>query len=133
MDFVGRAMSGSDRETRNDDLHDLPTVQQLVEAVREWLERDVLTSTTGRVQFHTRVAVNVLAMVERELELGEEQRAQHRDRLASLGFDSDAELAQAIRRGELDRDIERVVEVVRADVTDKLRVANPGYFVAGDP
>jgi hypothetical protein len=35
------------------ELHDVPSAAQLVEAVREWLERDVLTSTTGRVQFHT--------------------------------------------------------------------------------
>ena len=44
-------------------LHDTPSAQQLVEAVREWLERDVMAGTTGRLQFHTRVAVNVLAMV----------------------------------------------------------------------
>jgi hypothetical protein len=48
--------------------HDVPTAQQLVESVREWLERDVLTGTTGRLNFHARVAINVLAMVERELE-----------------------------------------------------------------
>ena len=47
--------------------HDMPTSRELVESVREWLERDVLTGTTGRLQFHTRVAINVLAMVEREL------------------------------------------------------------------
>ena len=113
-------------------LHDLPTMQQLVESVREWLERDVMTATSGRVQFHTRVAINVLSMVERELQLGEGQRTAHRERLASLGVGSDAELAAAIRRGDLDSSIEKVVDVVRADVADKLSVANPGYFVAED-
>jgi len=113
-------------------LHDLPSVQQLVEAVREWMERDVLSSTTGRVQFHTRVAINVLAIVERELNLGPEQLARHRVRLAELGFATDAELADAIRRGDVDADIDRVVDAVRADVVDKLAVANPGYFAAGD-
>ena len=43
--------------------HDLPDAAGLVEAVREFLERDVMTATEGRVQFHTRVAVNVLGMV----------------------------------------------------------------------
>ena len=43
--------------------HDMPSSRELVESVREWLERDVLTGTTGRLQFHARVAINVLAMV----------------------------------------------------------------------
>jgi hypothetical protein len=58
--------------------HDMPSGKELVESVREWLERDVLTGTTGRLQFHTRVAINVLAMVERELELGAAQAVAHR-------------------------------------------------------
>ena len=41
--------------------HDRPTAAELVESVREWLERDVLAATNGRLQFHTRVAMNVLA------------------------------------------------------------------------
>ncbi|MDQ1374233.1 MAG: hypothetical protein QOJ09_1571, partial [Actinomycetota bacterium] len=57
--------------------HDIPTAAQLVEAVREFLERDVMAATEGRVQFHTRVAVNVLGMVERELALGPAQAAEH--------------------------------------------------------
>lgn len=110
------------------ELHDVPSAAQLVEAVREWLERDVLTSTTGRVQFHTRVAMNVLAMVERELALGPDQRAAHAVRLADLGVADDKELSQAIREGRLDDRMSDVVAAVRASVVDKLRVANPGYF-----
>lgn len=113
-------------------LHDLPSSRQLVESVREWMERDLLTSTSGRLQFHTRVAINVLAMVERELAAGADQLARHRDRLASLGCSDDAELAAAIRRGEFDHDLDRVIEVVRADVEAKLSVANPGYAIPGN-
>ncbi len=109
--------------------HDMPTSRELVESVREWLERDVLTATTGRLQFHTRVALNVLAMVERELDLGLEQEAAHRARLAELGCADDAELARRIRAGELDgSEAERVRELVWASVRDKLRVANPRYL-----
>src|ERR1700710_276850 len=50
---------------------DRPTAAELVTAVREFLERDVMAATEGRVQFHTRVAVNVLNTVARELELGD--------------------------------------------------------------
>lgn len=108
--------------------HDVPTAQQLVEAVREWLERDVMAGTTGRLQFHTRVAVNVLAMVERELQLGPTQAQVHRDRLAQLGCSDDAELARKIREGELDDRLPEVRELVWATVRDKLTVANPKYL-----
>ena len=43
-----------------DVTQDRPTAAELVTAVREFLERDVMAATEGRVQFHTRVAVNVL-------------------------------------------------------------------------
>ena len=52
--------------------------------MREYLERDVMTSTEGRVAFHARVAVNVLGMVERELELGAAQDVEEHDRLVAL-------------------------------------------------
>ena len=107
--------------------HDAPTAQQLVESVREWLERDVLGETSGRLNFHARVAINVLAMVERELELGPQQAAAHAARLAALGFADDAELAAAIRAGDVD-DSEELREAIHASVLDKLRVANPKYL-----
>ena len=108
--------------------HDTPSAEQLVESVREWLERDVLSGTTGRLQFHTRVAVNVLAMVERELRLGQGQAAAHAVRLAQLGCADDAELAARIREGALDDRLDEVRELVRDDVRDKLAVANPKYL-----
>jgi fructose 1,6-bisphosphatase len=110
--------------------HDSPSAEQLVEAVREWLQRDVLTSTQGSVQFHTRVAINVLAMVERELQLGPTQAAVHQQRLATLGSADDADLAARIRDGELDHRLPEVRELVWASVRDKLAVANPKYLDA---
>lgn len=111
--------------------HDAPTAAQLVEAVREWLERDVLTAVTGRLQFHTRVAVNVLSMVERELQLGAEQAVAHRERLEQLGCRDDAELARRIRAGELDDRLDEVRSLVWQSVRDKLAVANPRYLEGG--
>jgi len=107
--------------------HDAPTAQQLIESVREWLERDVLGETSGRLNFHARVAINVLAMVERELELGPQQADAHAARLAALGFADDAELAAAIRAGHVD-DSAELREAIHASVLDKLRVANPKYL-----
>ena len=108
--------------------HDVPTAEQLVEAVREWLEGDVLASTTGRLQFHARVAANVLAIVERELRLGNGQAAAHAERLTQLGSSDDAELSRRIRAGELDDRLAEVRDLVWADVRDKLAVANPKYL-----
>lgn len=108
--------------------HDVPTASELVEAVREFLERDVMNATEGRVQFHTRVAVNVLNMVQRELEAGAAQAGAHAERLALLGVSSEQELSDAIASGQLDDRLADVVEVVRATVRDKLEVANPKYL-----
>ena len=73
--------------------HDAPTATELLEAVREWIDREVIPSTDGRLRFHARVASNVLGMVEREIELGPSQQVAHKARLAQLGVASDAELA----------------------------------------
>jgi len=108
--------------------HDVPTAAQLVEAVREFLERDVMAATDGRVQFHTRVAVNALNMVQRELELGPDQAAAHRAALDRLGVADEAALAAAIRSGGLDDRRPEVVEVLRQTVRAKLEVSNPRYL-----
>ncbi len=49
-----------------------PTASELLEAVREYLMSSVMPGTTGQVAFHARVAANALAIVARELELGQE-------------------------------------------------------------
>src|SRR5690349_4550940 len=48
-------------------MQDRPTIDELLEAVGDYLLRDVVPSTEGRVSFHGRVAANVIAMVRREL------------------------------------------------------------------
>ncbi len=109
-------------------LHGVPSARLLVEAVREFLEGDVLAATDGRVQFHTRVAVNVLGMVERELASGADHDVRHRQGLAALGFDDEAGLATAIRQGEIDDRFDDVVAFVTAMVRARLEVANPRYL-----
>jgi hypothetical protein len=106
----------------------MPTAAELVEAVREWLERDVAPEADGRLRFHARVAVNMLAIVERELVLGPAQAEAHAERLRQLGVADDAELARRIRSGELDDRLDEVKAAVAASVRDKLTVANPRYL-----
>ncbi len=108
--------------------HDVPDAAALVEAVREFLERDVMTATEGRIQFHTRVAVNVLGMVEREITLGPDQAVRHAEGLAELGVASERELADQIRSGALDDCLAEVRAFVTETVRAKLEVANPKYL-----
>jgi len=109
-------------------FHDVPTAGQLLEAVHEWVEGDAREATTGRVQFHTRVVANVMAMIERELESGPAMATAHATRLAGLGVSSEADLAARIRAGEWAVDDRSLLDAVRATVVDKLAVANPKYL-----
>jgi Domain of unknown function (DUF6285) len=114
-------------------MQDRPTAVELLEAIREFLEHDVMEAVEGRVRFHTRVAVNALGMLERELRLGPELDADERERLTDmLGHDADlptltAELARRIRDGSLDDRRDDVVPAVRDSVRAKLLISNPGY------
>jgi Domain of unknown function (DUF6285) len=109
-----------------------PTTAELIEAVREFLRDEVMPETEGRLQFHARVAANLLAVVEREVALGPAYAAAHAQRLASLGVEDDAELASAIRDGRLDDRIGDVVDAMRASTFERLCIANPRYLVDED-
>ena len=113
--------------------HDLPSAAELLDAVREFLEGDVVPSVEGRLRFHARVAANVVAMVGRELALGPQQEAAHGARLARLGVRDEAELAEAIRSGTLEARMDEVRAVVSATVRAKLAVAHPGYSPGREP
>ncbi len=109
-------------------LYGRPTASELIEAVREWVDGDVRSATDGRVAFHARVAVNALAIVERELALAPGHEAAHRVRLGELGCADEAELAAQIRSGGLDGRIDEVRQAVGASVRAKLEVANPRWL-----
>jgi aminoglycoside phosphotransferase (APT) family kinase protein len=114
-------------------LHDAPSAAQLVEAVREFLEGDVMSATDGRVQFHARVAGRVLGMVERELGADAQAAvAAHAIRLAQLDVADDVELAAAIRAGRFDDRLDEARGAVWSDVLAKVRVANPGHLLPED-
>jgi hypothetical protein len=114
-------------------MQDRPTAIELLEAIREFLEHDAMPAVEGRVQFHSRVAVNALGMLERELRLGPDLDAAERARLgALLGHDADlaaltTELAARIRDGSVDDRRDDVVAAVRESVRGKLLVSNPNY------
>jgi hypothetical protein len=91
--------------------HDRPTPQELAEAVREFLEREILpTIEDHRLKFRTLVAINGLGIAERELWATAEPRHE------------DWELARRIRAGDVPED---AVAVLKEQVAQKLRVSNP--------
>lgn len=110
-----------------------PTAVELLDAVRSFLEDDVMSAVEGRTQFHARVAVNVLSTVIRELEQGEAADAAERSVLvALLGHDAPLqelveELAAAIRDGRIDVDDPEVLAHLRATARADVAIANPRH------
>jgi hypothetical protein len=131
-------------------MQDRPTVVELLEAVRGFLEKDALDALDGTAKFHARVAANVLAIAARELELEPVQLAAEWQRLDVLlgSLPAPTELAalrqatrertdtlcERIRRGDADGGPFRaaVLAHVRATVREKLTVANPRLLAAED-
>jgi Domain of unknown function (DUF6285) len=114
-------------------LYGRPTAAELVAAVAEFLDNDVRSATApdgrladaGQLNFHARVAANVLRIVERELT--DDPAAEVTGLLAELGFAGEAQLAAAIRAGELDHRATEVLPTLRLLVRHRLAVAHPGY------
>lgn len=107
--------------------HDRPDPLELLAAVRQFLQDDVILAVTGQVAFHTRVAINLLNVIERELTQSSTHVEVHRRRLAQLGMRNDADLAAAIRAGNFGDRVGEVTRLVRGAVRDKLAVVNPKY------
>lgn len=101
-----------------------PTAAELVAAVADFLDTDV-RAVGGQVGFHSRVAANVLRIVEREL-LDQEQAAV-RAAVAGLGYPDEQTLAGAIRDGRLDDRGDEVMECLRLMVRHRLSIDHPGY------
>lgn len=121
-------------------MSERPTAAELVEAVAEFLERDIVDADgdelSGRVRFHARVAVNALGMVERELALGpaldEAEMQRLRGLFGDLHPDSDLDtlrhaLAAGVRDGSLDDRRDAIVEHIRETLRGKLEISKPGY------
>jgi len=131
-------------------MQDRPTIAELLDAVRGFLEKDAIDALEGTAKFHARVAANVLAIATRELELEPAQLVGEWRRLDALIGEAPApssaaelraaliarteELCARIRRGDADAEPFRaaVFAHVRATVREKLAVANPKLLAAED-
>ena len=129
-------------------MQDRPTAIELLTAVREFLEQDVLAGLEGRKRFHGLVAANVLAIVARELAQEEDALVGEWRRLRDLLAVDDTQppgrltglqaavralterLVGRIRAGDADDGpfADAVRAHARMSVVEKLRVANPKYL-----
>ncbi len=129
-------------------MQDRPTTAELIEAVRDYLTRELLpTVGDHRLRFRGLVAANILAITARELAAGEADLLAEWAELAPLlGLPADPpdrlvdlqaavergnrELCTRIRAGEFDADPRReaALRFARGAVERKLRVNNPRYL-----
>ncbi len=100
------AAAGTADETAKSDAFGVPSAQALLLAVQHYIEHDVMEATTGRVQFHARVASKALGIVSRQLAAVA---------LPEAGV-GDAERALTIAQ-------------MAASTVERLAVANPDYLL----
>ena len=99
--------------------HDRPTPQELAEAVREFLQDEILPILDDhRLKFRTLVAINGLAIAERELWATSPPRTE-------VDVKRDWELARKIRAGDVP---ENAIALLKEQVAQKLRVSNPRHL-----
>jgi len=114
-------------------MQDQPSPLQLLQAVRSFIQDQAIPRLEGRAAFHARIAVNVLAIVERGLEHGPAHDAAESERLeALLGHagsldELNRELCSRIRAGELDLETPDLAEHLRETTLEKVAVDQPRY------
>jgi hypothetical protein len=118
----------SDTQAPTEGLHGRPSAQELLQAVREFLTDHVMAASDRSLAFQGRVASNVIAMVERELELGPAQAEERATSLNGLGMSSERELAASIRSGDVSDNSAPLLELLANGVLSSLLVARPTYL-----
>jgi hypothetical protein len=112
---------------------DRPHAPELLRAIREFLAEDVVPKLEGRTQFHLKVVINSLAILEREAVSGPTADAAEHARLRQLlGRDGtlvelNAELARQLRAGARDEADRTLMAHLRATIADKIAISNPKW------
>jgi hypothetical protein len=114
---------------------DRPNKAELLDAVIEYLMDELFPTLDGELAFHARVSANLLTILKRELELGEQMDADELGHLRARLKDDQGTLdtltqtlANKIRAGDLDDQRAQVMADVKKTVEDKLRVVSPKYL-----
>ena len=111
-----------------------PDIKTLLTTATRYMEDELMPTLEGYHRFKTRVTINVLNTVRRELELRESQaRAEHERLVAMLGHDGDLEalsreLSERIRKGEFSLGDERLRTHLKQSLHDALSLSNPKWL-----
>ena len=116
-------------------MHDQPSVQELVAAVKSFIDDTAAPQLSGHAAFHARVASNALATVLRDLDQRPEAEAQERqgllDLLKSSADQSTAELnrtlSERIRDGEMTPSTPGLLEHLKRTVMAQVEIDQPRY------
>ena len=114
-------------------MMDQPSIAELVEAVREFLETRAMPELKGHTAFHARVAANALGIVARQLQLGEKASAEEKAQLvALLGHEGtleelNRELCKKIREGAIGLETPGLAEHLAKTTRDKVAIDQPNY------
>jgi len=114
-------------------MMDQPSILELVEAVREFIEKRATPELKGHTAFHARVAANALGIVSRELSLGPVSLSDEKARLAALlGHDGtldelNRELCRRIREGSMGLDTPNLAAHLEQTTRDKVAIDQPNY------
>ena len=114
-------------------MMDQPSIRELVEAVRNFIETRAMPELKGHTAFHARVAANALGIVARELELaGKSGEAEVTRLKALLGHEGsldelNRELCRRIRSGDITLATQGLPEHLEQTTRDKVAIDQPGY------
>ena len=115
---------------------DRPTASELLKAIADFLRDEAtpaLDRSDPRLGFQMRVAVNSLAILEREARLGPSADRREHERLVKLlGHDGSLDdlnrkLARQLRTGERDESDTALMAHLEATIADKIAIANPRW------
>ncbi|MDO8704344.1 MAG: DUF6285 domain-containing protein [Sulfuricaulis sp.] len=116
----------------------VPDAATLLQATTDYFEQELLPTLEGYHRFQTRVSINVLRTVLRELQQRSALESKERQRLVQLlGHEGEltvlnAELATAIAAGSLPLNSGGLLEHLRLTLRDTLAINNPKWIVS-DP
>jgi hypothetical protein len=116
----------------------IPDAPTLLGAAIKYLEDELMPTLDGYYRFKTRVTINVLSTLRRELELRDRQSADEQSRLVRLlghegqGPELSVELAEKIRTGAVSIEDESTRDHIRQSLQEALTINNPNWLTKPD-
>lgn len=114
-------------------MQDKPDIADLMKAVHDFISAEIAPALTGHDAFSARVASNVLALMQRELELGPAFRAAEKARLEALLNETgtleglNRALCEKIAIGALTLEDESLMAHLKRATMGKLAIDQPNY------